>query len=237
MPKVPFLSNEEIERRMADRLHRAGMMPTLEEPVLDLEAFVEHENGLGASLDDFALLPPDVMGVVTFLPGRRDRMEINRDLSELGEKDTTARARCRSTIAHEASHIVLHRDILMPCANQIQLFSLDDDPAGYTQTCLKQDFGWRGSASREEDYLEIQANKGMAALLLPCPVFYPMAQLALRDWESRRHTDDARAHFQERTSLIRGWADLFVVSRQVVDIRLRTLNLWGQAKQGCLFKA
>lgn len=236
MPKVPFLSDEQIERRMADRLHRAGMMPTLAEPVLDLEAFVEHRNGLGASLDDFAPLPSDVMGVVTFLPGQRDHMEINRDLSELAEKDITTRARCRSTIAHESSHIVLHRDILMPCTS-LQLFSLDDEPAGYIQTCLKQDFGWRGSASREEDYLEIQANKGMAALLLPRPVFYPIAQAALRDWESRRHQDDSHDHFEEKKRLIRHWASLFDVSRQVVEIRLRTLNLWGQAKQGCLFKA
>lgn len=236
MLKVPFVSDDQIERRMADRLHRVGMMPTLAEPVLDLEAFVEHEDGLGASLDDFALLPADVMGLVTFLPGQRDHMEINRDLSELAEKDITTRARCRSTIAHESGHIVLHRDILMPCTS-LQLFSMGDEPEGYTQTCLKQDFGWRGSASREEDYLEIQANKGMAALLLPRHVFCPVAQDALYHWESRRHKADPHDHFEEKKRLIRGWASLFEVSRQVVEIRLRTLNLWGNAKQIRLFDA
>lgn len=235
MPRVPYVTDQEIERRMEDRLHRARMMPTRAEPVLNLEAFVEHNDGLDASLDEFAPLPAEVMGVVTFLPGERDRMEINRDLSELGETDATARARCRSTIAHESGHIVLHRDLLMPCPDQMSLFSQAEEPVGYTQTCLKQDFGLRSSASREEDYLEIQANKGMAALLLPRQVFYPMAEEALRSWESRRYKDDARDHFEERKRLVRGWADLFEVSRQVIEIRLRTLNLWGQAKQGRLF--
>src|SRR5690606_2203752 len=76
--------------------------------------------------------------------------------------------------------------------------------------------------SRDVQNMEIQANKGMAALLLPRPIFYPFAA-------SRLHTIQPGAASRGIQALIQSVVSdtclNFQVSRQVVRIRLKTLGL------------
>lgn len=239
MKDVPFLSHEAIENRMADALHRAAMMTTVAAPVLDLGAFVQQ--GLHAVLDDCAPLPANEMGVVTFAAGKCDLVEINRELGDLFEGGGTSRARYRSTLAHEASHIVLHRALLMPNEGQLGLFGAEESKV-YAQRCLKRNLATLSPdcstaphkdaeiPSKATQRLEIQANIGMAALLMPREVFCAVAEPPLRAWELRRLSDDPHDHFDAKHRMIGEWAAMFEVSRQVIAIRIKTLGLWGKAK-------
>ena len=65
----------EIEEIMADELRRSGMFPDSLEPVVDLEAFLEI--GLGAKLDLYAQLEPEVLGVTKFIRNERPLVSIS----------------------------------------------------------------------------------------------------------------------------------------------------------------
>lgn len=254
MKKVPYLSSKDIEDRVESRLLSSSMMPTPSKPILDLPLFVEM--GLKANLDDFCPLPSDVMGEVIFQPNYKDQVNINRDLSEQAESDSDsaaiARARLRSTIAHEAGHIILHREILMPAFDQgtLELFDSDEPTSSaYAYRCLKSDFASLSQgrarrpsmnaqgdfASRDIDHMEIQANKAMSALLLPRNIFSTMATDLLKQWESARGTCSDYDHFQCWQNLVTHLSQYFEVSRQVVTIRIKMLNLLAQSKTLELF--
>jgi hypothetical protein len=248
--KVPYLTALQIEQKIEQLLDVHGMTPTDKNPVLDLEKLIQ--GPLKAILDDYAELPAEIMGQVEFDPDCRDHVKINRDLSELadsGEVETaaTAQARRRSTIAHEAGHIILHRDILMPVIDQQSLFPTaageSSDVGACVYRCLKSDFGLRkavaprpnmrtqgGFASTAIDHMEIQANKAMAALLVPRAVFCAIALPRLQEWERRRQHTDAGIHFHEGRALIHDFARHFQVSLQVIEIQIKALNLSAQSK-------
>src|SRR5262245_60818071 len=111
-----WYDDEEIERIVSDELDRAGLTPRPDAPIVDLERFVESH--LRADLDQFADLPPDVLGLTRFTAGRPPAVEINTDLTGLVDDETTStqgvRGRWRATIAHEAGHILLHRYLFDP---------------------------------------------------------------------------------------------------------------------------
>ena len=109
---------DEIEEIMLDELHRAGLVPNGEQDdaSVDIEAFVEKH--LGLSFDLSAELDTDVLGATDFIPGHRPKISVNRDLtgSALDEEDATPGliGRWRATVAHEASHVLLHRLLYEP---------------------------------------------------------------------------------------------------------------------------
>ena len=103
----------EIDEIMVDELVRAGLLPDTNQDDLcvDIEGFVE--TYLRLPFDLSAQLDADVLGVTDFVPGTQPKISINRDLtgSALDEEDATPGlvGRWRATVAHEASHVVLHR--------------------------------------------------------------------------------------------------------------------------------
>ena len=103
----------EIEQMMESELRKARLFPTLEEPVVKLEPFVERH--LKASLDQYADLDSSVLGVTEFFEGKPPRISLNRQLtgSALDEDETPpgVLGRWRATLAHEAGHVLLHRSL------------------------------------------------------------------------------------------------------------------------------
>lgn len=219
---------DEIETIIEDELRRAEQMPTVDHPVADLERFVEHH--LGSPLDQYADLAPDVLGVTEFRRGQPPLVSINRDLtgSALDGDDSPPglRGRWRATVAHEATHVVLHRVLFELDEHQGSLFP---EPAASRDSslmrCLKRDVGY-GTSVR--DWREIQANRGMAAMLMPRRVFERIARrelVALGVSRSGLRADDAVV-----TDLVRRLAERFEVSRQAASIRLGTLGFVGGAQ-------
>src|SRR5262249_32478963 len=148
---------------------------------------------------------------------------IDEDGSPLG-----LRGRWRATLAHEASHVVIHRPLFELPPEQSSLFSNQGRPAQETQRlmrCQKRSVLYRGSTS---DWREIQANQGMAALLMPRPVFLAVARDLLTG------SRPPSLGTQEARQLIGELASRFEVSRQAAEIRLTTLGVVGAVGQQAL---
>ena len=222
LPKAPYLAIEHIEREVEYCLNDARLMPSTAGPV-DIEAFLEIY--LRVHLDQHADLDSNVLGLTSILPGERPCISINRDLTLAAEDDKSPlgiRGRWRATCAHEGAHVIFHRTDLEAASRQLSLFDLDSDPhvALSRQICLKRDFG---RVKGKTDPREIQANLGMAALLMPRPVFEPAARKVA---SAIRSFNPSSAH--RLSMMVQHLAPLFEVSKEAARIRLETLNFHHQ---------
>jgi hypothetical protein len=218
-----WLEPSEIETIMEDELRKADLLPSIERPAVQVERFIEGH--LGAELDQYADLSPDVLGVTEFRPGRPPRVLINKDLTgSTMDADWVApgiEGRWRATLAHKGVHILLHRVLFELNADQTSLLG-PEAPAPEAQhlmRCLKREVAF---GARTSDWREVQANRGMAALLMPRAIFLPVATAEIRG----RPSTGGRlvAGSQAILEVARGLAERFAVSRQAVTIRLATLG-------------
>jgi hypothetical protein len=168
-----WIEPEEIEARTEAELVKAGLMATVDAPAVDVEAFVEQH--LGAQFNQYASLPPDVLGQTDFRVGAPPLVMVNADLTGAALDDDDSplglKGRWRATVAHEGCHVLFHRCLFNLNPEQRSLFAEDTDAREQPQRlqrCLKRDvvYGRMGS-----DWREVQANMGMAALLMPRPLF------------------------------------------------------------------
>lgn len=218
----------EIESMMADELARAGLMPTAGAPVVDIEAFIERH--LCVHLEQYADLEPEVLGLTEFLVGRQPKVSINRDLtgSALDEEEQVPGTigRWRATLAHEAAHVLLHRSLYELPAGQLGLFAPEpvQAPTSALMRCLKRDVSF--ADGRPYDWREVQANRGMAALLMPQSLFGAVARrLLAREDQDTLVTGLPRAGSPQFAALATELSRRFEVSRQAARIRLQTLGL------------
>jgi len=219
-----IISHEEIETQMQAALRTAGFYPTEAAPAVDIEDFVEKH--LKVRVDGYAELPREVLGYTKFQPNKRPRIYINGDLTEeaMDREDSPnwKKGRWRATMAHEASHVILHR-VLFTGSSKLQRTGASggegEIPGSPVQRCLKRDVQFGG---RTFDSREVQANRGMAALLMPKALFCGLcaAELGTTQFAAgiRKGTPDAE-------ELVRTMSDRFEVSRQAAAIRLETLRI------------
>jgi len=220
----------EIERMMTSELQRAGLMPTEAMPVVDLEAFIERH--LKATLDQYAELAPDVLGVTEFFEGKPPKVSINRDLtgSALDEDESPPGrlGRWRATLAHEAGHVLLHRCLFEFAVGNMSLFESAQVGAGKRQLhrCLKRDASYAGGG----DWREVQANQAMAALLMPKPLFATIVRMEAQKMFAGGDAIPTGGEDRVAARL----APMVGVSRQAARIRLTTLGLVETKGQGRL---
>lgn len=220
----------EIDDWMEVELRKANLYPTAEKPQVDIESFV---SGLDVDLDQYCPLPETVLGKTEFEAGKRTKVLINRALTMVAVDDADAarwlRSKWRMTMAHEASHVLLHKNLFPTNAGQLSLFDFEGDDSNFGANrhfhCLERNLAQGGS-----DWREVQANKGMAALLMPKVLF-----LALCRSEREQLFDVERPIFKnspEAYGLAQSLGELFDVSVQSVQIRFETLDVFdtpGQA--------
>lgn len=225
-----WLDRDDVELMMEDELRRADLLPAAGTPVVDIEGFLERYLKVG--LDQHADLAADVLGLTEFFPGKTPRVAINKDLtgSAIDEDGSPLglRGRWRATLAHEASHVVIHRPLFELPPEQPSLFGHHGGPAQEPQRlmrCQKRSVLYRGTTS---DWREIQANQGMAALLMPRSVFLEVTRALLRG------SRPPALGTLETRQLIGDVASRFEVSRQAAEIRLATLGVVGAAGQQAL---
>ena len=220
-----WFDEDEIEWMMEDELRKAGLFPCLADPAVDLESLLE--NRLGVKLDIHAVLDDDVLGVTDFLSGKKPLVSINKDLTagaETEEAPSGVLGRWRATLAHEASHVVLHRALVEVPFEQASFFSeTAKEPSSRLLRCLKRDVSFRRG---NYDWKEVQANRGMAALLMPTRVFREVVLDTLKD----DNFDDLSVRFPETGSaefsdLLLGLSRRCEVSQEAARIRLETLGL------------
>jgi len=231
-----WYGDAEIEEIAFSALQAASLVPSPDSPAVDVETFVDVH--LGVRFEQYAELEPEVLGVTEFIAGERPRIRINQDLtgSALDEDETPLGilGRWRATLAHEASHVLLHSALFDHNLNQLSLFADDEErqPAfPRIFRSLKRDVSF---ANRGGDWREIQANKGMAALLMPRMIFH---QVCDRELERNPFTARPRRsdHPEVRYLVVR-LSELFQVSRQAASIRLETLNVLDRFNHPSLLK-
>jgi len=224
-----WYESDEIEAIAEDELRRAGLMPPPDDPVTDLERLIEGH--LNAQLDQYAQLPEGVLGVTQFDARRHPVVSISSALTEAAEEDPPRPGqvgRWRATLAHEAGHIFLHRYLFDP--DMAPLPSRRQDPTAADGTavmrCLHRDVNdvsthdW-GRISRRRDWREVQANRSMAALLMPARTFKDVAF----DQMSKLGLSSLPSGPASADTLAAAVADVFQVSKQAALIRLGTLQV------------
>lgn len=166
----PFLPEQRIEQACSTALVAAGLMPPEPAPVR-IDRFVEKHFGITIQYADLQnRFGEGVMGACRF---NRDGTvaEIFVEVT-LGEDDSKiAGKRVRSTMAHEGGHGLFHGHLFA------EVFRAEDDlKRGLVKvdrcTGVTSDgFACRkigeGGGGRRYDWWEVQANRAMAALLLP----------------------------------------------------------------------
>lgn len=218
---------EEIEGIAEEELQRAKLTPTLENPVTNLEHLVEIH--LKAKLDQYAELPEDVLGVTHFQSRQRIHVSISRVLTDSAEESMPrpgAVGRWRATMAHEASHIILHRYLFDPIlAGTIVNGSSEKKPEfARLMRCLNKDVvpekseNWNRTRSAK-DWREVQANMGMAALLMPRRLFNRIAHQQIDELMLSGITKGSPSAI----SLSSVVSEIFQVSKQAASIRLESL--------------
>ena len=193
---------------------------------MDLEAFLELH--LYVKLDLYSELGPNLLGVSRFVTGRRPIVKISRGLTAQAHEGGASGGvlgRWRATLAHEAAHVILHRRLVdMPQA-QASLFTQSAGPEAETTVtrCFERDI-WFGPGTG--DWREVQANQGMASLLMPSSPFTS----STREIVGAQAADDILAYIPAADT--RAFSDLLrelsvqcQVSREAARIRLNTLGL------------
>jgi len=224
-----WYESAEIETIADDELRRAGLMPPPDDPVTDLERFIEEH--LKAQLDQYAQLPEGVLGLTRFDARRGPAVSISSTLTEAADQDPPQPGqlgRWRATLAHEATHIFLHRYLFDPAMAPLSSRQPGGSPAepGAVMRCLHRDVApvttqdW-GHVRQRRDWREIQANRGMAALLMPARTFKDVAfeQIA-KLGPTGPASDPSYAE-----TLAAALASSFQVSKQAALIRLGTLQI------------
>lgn len=222
-PKPPrgyFLPSETIESRMETELARARLMPTEANLVVEVERFIEGH--LGARLEQYEDLGDGVLGQTEFRGSDPPKVRIDRRLTARAFDDPEtppgAAGRWRATVAHEAAHIVFHRQLFGGAT--LSLFEEPREAALHRCTADAVMFRRGGS-----DWREIQANMGMAALLMPRTIF---ARVVRESFLSRFGSTPT---ITQAELLVPDLADRFGVSKQAFRIRLETLRLVSDGRQ------
>jgi hypothetical protein len=227
-----WIEPAEIEDLMSSELTSAGLMAGLDDPVIDLESFVEQH--LKVQFDPYATLDPTVLGETEFRGGTRPKVSINKDLTGAALDDDEGQpgilGRWRATVAHEATHVIVHRCLFNLNEGQRSLFEAlepEEPEVKHLQRCTKRNVLFRGTAS---DWREVQANMGMAALLMPKSLFaQAFGQEIARLGVNRVDKGSALV-----ASIVAQLATRFKVSKQAAGIRVETLELLTQPGQTLL---
>lgn len=218
-----WLKPADIEAMMTDELVKAKLYPTVDSPAVDVERLIDRH--LRVHLDQYGELDPGVLGLTEFFPDRDPRIVINADLTGAMDQDNSELGilgRWRATLAHEASHVVMHRFLFDVDKGQQGLFAVESsaDASGRLLRCEKKNVLFRGGGS---DWREVQANMGMAALLMPEWVF---GQVAVAEMQSLGIEPEALTTGSPAARELAGRLSVwFQVSRQAAGIRLETAGI------------
>jgi hypothetical protein len=218
-----WLSASDIEMMMEDELRKAGVFPTEQQPAVDIERFIAE---LGVRMDQHADLDPTVLGQTEFYKDGPPKIFINRNLTGAAmdgdETPLGIRGRWRATVAHEGIHVLVHGVLFEINRDQTSLFQMEapTEPQRLMR-CLKKNVLFRGG-NAYDDWREVQANMGMAALLMPQSLFRSIAR-ELTDQHKLSHALCVGS--SGSSELTAELARIFEVSKQAAGIRLQTLGI------------
>jgi hypothetical protein len=157
LPYRLWYEEAEIESICSAELAQAGTPRLRGGWAVDVDRFVEFQLGV---VPEFSWLPRGVLGATEFTPAGEVRLRISAELSLRAEEERAAARLLRSTLAHEAAHVLLHRILFLRESEAL----FGPGVTERSELCREVSFtrpGYQG------EWWEWQANRGMAALLLP----------------------------------------------------------------------
>ncbi|HJP89063.1 MAG TPA: ImmA/IrrE family metallo-endopeptidase [Candidatus Limnocylindrales bacterium] len=199
-----WLEVEELEAATDGALRAAGLYPGYDAGAVDIEALLEVH--LGAAVDYAVDLPDTILGFTIF--ETPPRVAVSRRLTELALAPGASHGllgRWRATLAHEAAHIILHAGLADEGVMTPQLTS--ENLSAPEETTA--------------NWLEVQANMGMAALLMPRGPFLFQARRALEAQPALLPVARDSLQAERLVSIL---AHQFSTSREATGWRLRNLG-------------
>ena len=173
--KQPYYEADEFDEIAIAELASVGLLPDIPKPIR-VERFIERRFGFAPEYED---LPAGTIGVTAFGPGSAEAVLISRALSEEGSR--AAERLINSTLAHEAGHIIMHRDIFTLQRRKGLDSLIDADKQ--TFLCRSDAVGVSTEGANAPRYngewWEYQANQMIGALLMPRPLVYNALELLL----------------------------------------------------------
>ena len=215
----PFFEEEELEAIGREALCSVSLLPQTPAPVR-IDRFIEKRFGVVPSYENIGR---GVLGYTKFGADGAMEVVISRALSEEGSP--SAERRERSTLAHEAGHILLHSQLfaLRPSVKSPTLFEDDVNLLQKTVLCRDQDSG----SAYDGRWWEYQANQMIGLLLLPrAVVFDALDDLTVTSALGLRSLDET-----QREVAARRLADMFDVNPAVARRRIERLFRSSSAAQ------
>ena len=200
----------EIEQITSDALKGANLWPERETGAIDVERLLEVH--LGANVDYAGDLDRTTLGYTVFeVP---PLVVVNRKLTDMASSPTASLGllgRWRATLAHEAAHILLHARLYAAGEASTKQRSV---------RCLRSEIH---AGAEARDWREVQANMGMAALLMPERLFLDQARALLDGYRPVFPPLDPNG--PDGRWLTEALAECFRVSRQATRLRLASFGL------------
>jgi hypothetical protein len=178
---------------------------------------------------DYVDLPEGMLGRTLFKEDGGAAIEVSRALAEEAELDAVARRRLRSTVAHECGHVACHRQLFVRDCETLPLFgqeSRQEQPSIMCRNEVVDEPRYRG------EWWEFQANRCMAALLMPTRLLEAEVATQLRGMRLPSITEALRKGSCE--SIVRALMRVFDVSFQGTYYRLAQLGYLPAAGQVAL---
>lgn len=188
----------------------------------DLTVLIERDTDDLDSYADLAAYGRDVEGVTEFVPGKKPRVRIARDLATSESREN----RLRTTLTHEYGHVHLHG----------YLFSLSAGAGLFTATSKADAIVCKRDtiiAAKQADWMEWQAGYACGALLMPAS----RAKAVAGDYQKSANIfGPVPAMTQHGQAIIDRLVESFQVSREAARVRLSVLGIIGTAPAaGSLF--
>lgn len=166
---------------------------------------------------DFVDLGEGTLGRTEFGPDGSVRVAVSRGLAAEAESSVIAQRRLRSTLGHECAHIALHQHLHVLEAGGSLFPELEREVPRFL--CRSAAIEGKPAAT---DWWEVQANRGMAALLLPRSLVAPRVRDALTS--SGFPDMVAAAAAQHVREIIGEVQAMFDVSLQMLVYRLQDVG-------------
>ena len=206
----PFFRDAEIDQMCEDALRNVGLLPGAPEPIR-IERFIEKHFKVTPTYED---LPNGVLGFTSFSKNGVASIHVANALLE--DETKVAERRLNSTLAHEAGHGLMHAYLFAFHEAGLSVFGKDPDVSSTKVLCRDEERP--GNAGYAGRWWELQANKAIGSLLLPCPV----CRVAVEPFLARCSDGRKWAVSPERLKeAARALAEVFEVNPVVVQIRIK----------------
>ncbi len=160
--RPPYFPAGEIQSICLRALKDAKLLPDRPGPIR-IDRLIERAFGL---VPDYEDLPGGVLGLSQFVDGRVVRIVVSRALDRTGTRVSDRQV--RTTLAHEAGHVLLHSDLFRADSESAPL--LGDWSETRAPRVLCRDIGPARQGVPPPVWYEYQANQAIAGLLLPRPL-------------------------------------------------------------------